>query len=128
MRIKFAYIIFLLLVFAPRIATAHPGGLAKDGCHKNSRTGERHCHQTAQKSDTPPIPKAERKACKEFKRCTGCGCKGGPGYRDNETKKCVGYKQLTPVCGDPPTQRCAFENAPNSGENEECVTGRKPPQ
>lgn len=57
-------------------------------------------------------------------RCTGCGCKGGPGYRSNATGKCVGFKQLTKECGDPPTQNCVFENAPGTGANRECALSR----
>jgi endonuclease YncB( thermonuclease family) len=26
------------------LATAHPGGVTEEGCHRDSRTGERHCH------------------------------------------------------------------------------------
>lgn len=62
-------------------------------------------------------------ACPERPACKGCGCKGGPGYRGPDGK-CVGFKQLTKVCGDPPDLRCTFENAPGTGENRECALGR----
>jgi hypothetical protein len=42
-------------------------------------------------------------------QCTGCGCKGGPGFR-GPTGRCVSYKQLDTVCGSPPTTRCTFEH------------------
>jgi micrococcal nuclease len=32
-------------------AHAHPGGKDKDGCHVNSRTGERHCHAKKREFD-----------------------------------------------------------------------------
>ena len=34
--------------------------------------------------------------------CHGCGCKGSPGWRNNNTGQCVSHKQLKQVCGDPP--------------------------
>jgi hypothetical protein len=40
--------------------------------------------------------------------CVGCGCKGGPGYRDRNGH-CVSHKQLSEVCGNPPTTRCTYE-------------------
>jgi hypothetical protein len=60
--------------------------------------------------------------CPERPRCTGCGCKGGPGYRGPDGK-CVGFKTLYKVCGNPPETRCTFENAPGTGTNRECALG-----
>ena len=40
-------------------------------------------------------------------QCSGCGCKGGPGYRG--PKGCVGWAQLNKVCGNPPTTNCQPE-------------------
>jgi hypothetical protein len=34
-------------------------------------------------------------------QCTGCGCKGGPGYRSAKGR-CVGYANLISECGPPP--------------------------
>jgi endonuclease YncB( thermonuclease family) len=36
--------IALAICWLPGFATAHPGGVAEDGCHRDSRTDERHCH------------------------------------------------------------------------------------
>lgn len=38
--------VFIALVICclPGFGTAHPGGVTEDGCHKDSRTNERHCH------------------------------------------------------------------------------------
>lgn len=58
--------------------------------------------------------------CPERPACRGCGCKGGPGYRGPDGR-CVGFKALTRVCGDPPTLRCTFENAPGTGANRDCA-------
>lgn len=68
-------------------------------------------------------------SCPDRPPCKGCGCKGGPGYRINTTGKCVGFKALQAKCGDPPTLRCTFENAPGTGLNRECALGSpaKPP-
>ena len=53
-------------------------------------------------------------------RCSGCGCKGGPGYRD-AAGKCVGYSNLIQKCGPPPHTRCVAECAP---VREGCDHGR----
>jgi len=58
-------------------------------------------------------------ACPERPPCSGCGCKGGPGYRAPDGH-CVGFKELDKVCGNPPT-RCTFENAPGTGLNRDCA-------
>jgi len=43
--------------------------------------------------------------------CKGCGCKGGPGYR-NSRGDCVGYANLIKECGDAPHARCLRECTP----------------
>ena len=43
------------LLLLPLAAHSHGGGLSADGCHKNSKTGERHCHRSAgSKPSTSP--------------------------------------------------------------------------
>ena len=49
MRITFAALICLFSQFA----YAHGGGLNKDGCHYNRRTGDYHCHRGPAASTTP---------------------------------------------------------------------------
>jgi hypothetical protein len=44
-------------------------------------------------------------------RCSGCGCQGGPGYRDQQGK-CVGYANLLQKCGPSPHRGCRAECAP----------------
>src|SRR5262245_4338920 len=56
--------------------------------------------------------------------CSGCGCRGGPGYRGPDGQ-CVGFRQLDKVCGVPPTENCVFENAPGTGANRECALRKK---
>jgi len=62
--------------------------------------------------------------CGELPPCKGCGCRGGPGYRSKATGQCVGYRTLEAKCGNPPTLRCRFENAPGTRLNRECVLGK----
>ena len=75
---------------------------------------------------TGPLP-GDAAGCPERPACRGCGCKGGPGYRGPDGQ-CVGYRDLERVCGDPPTSRCIFENAPGTGLNKECATRGKRPK
>ncbi|MBU1213188.1 MAG: hypothetical protein KJ587_18255 [Alphaproteobacteria bacterium] len=43
--------------------------------------------------------------------CSGCGCRGGPGWRSKKTGKCVSDKQLRKQCGSPPSKKlCTKEN------------------
>lgn len=54
-------------------------------------------------------------------RCSGCGCRGGPGYRAPEGK-CASWKDIARKCGTPPETKCKDERqAPESkktGEKE----------
>ena len=44
-------------------------------------------------------------------RCSGCGCRGGPGWRSKRTGQCVGWENLARECGNPPSpKRCTKEN------------------
>jgi hypothetical protein len=61
-------------------------------------------------------------ACPDRPACTGCGCKGGPGYRAPDGH-CVGFAELDKVCGNP-ASRCIFENAPGTGANRECALAK----
>lgn len=59
--------------------------------------------------------------------CSGCGCKGGPGYREIATGRCVGFKDLPQKCGSPPSASlCTFENTPGTGANRECALAPAP--
>lgn len=46
--------------------------------------------------------------------CTGCGCRGGPGYRGPDGR-CVGFASLKSICGDPPETRCKKEGSSGAG-------------
>lgn len=40
--------------------------------------------------------------------CSGCSCRGGPGYR-KPNGKCASWKELNRACGTPPETRCTDE-------------------
>lgn len=44
----------LALLPLSQIAFAHPGGVDENGCHKDSRTGVRHCHAERARSNRKP--------------------------------------------------------------------------
>ncbi|GGJ59366.1 YHYH domain-containing protein [Deinococcus roseus] len=47
----------IALILTSTLAHAHPGGLDKNGCHRNSKTGDYHCHQSPTPTPTPvPAP------------------------------------------------------------------------
>lgn len=46
------------LLLAPHLVLAHSGGLDKFGCHRNSRTGDYHCHQPSTPTPPPTTPPA----------------------------------------------------------------------
>lgn len=46
--------------------------------------------------------------------CSGCGCKGGPGWRIHKSGRCASNKNIAKECGNPPsTARCTNELAGN---------------
>jgi len=55
--------------------------------------------------------------------CSGCGCRGGPGYR-GPNGKCVSWAQIGKICGSPPTEKCTPEG-PNVGADEAAAEGAK---
>jgi hypothetical protein len=55
--------------------------------------------------------------------CSGCGCRGGPGYR-GPNGRCVGWSDIGRTCGDPPTTHCSAEG-PNAGADEAAKAGLK---
>lgn len=40
-------------------AAAHPGGLNKEGCHNNRKTGDYHCHGGSAHRQLPPAERAQ---------------------------------------------------------------------
>jgi len=56
--------------------------------------------------------------------CKGCGCKGGPGWRDRNNH-CVSPDQLKNVCGEPPATNCTYEGATQVCPTESRSRGRR---
>ena len=59
----------------------------------------------------------------EAHACSGCGCRGGPGYR-GPNGRCVGWSDIGRTCGDPPSTQCTPEG-PNAGAEEAAKLGAK---
>lgn len=61
-----------------------------------------------------------------FEAASGCGSRGGPGYR-GANGRCVGWDQLGRICGTPPTTRCTSESvavgAPEHAAGQEKLRG-----
>jgi hypothetical protein len=47
--------------------------------------------------------------------CSGCGCKGGSGWRaiTIASQKCTGCSEVAKRCGTPATEKCVFEGCAN---------------
>ncbi|NOU22455.1 MAG: hypothetical protein HOO93_11850 [Methyloglobulus sp.] len=43
--------------------------------------------------------------------CSGCGCRGGPGWRHNDSGKCMAHAEWMGRCGNPPTTKCTCEHS-----------------
>lgn len=75
---------------------AHPGGLAKDGCHNDRKAGTRHCHGGKAKpaKKQPPANGRTYRNCSEARAAGAAPVKrGDPGYgrhldRDNDGIGC----------------------------------------
>lgn len=80
-------------------ASAHPGGLAADGCHNDRKNGGRHCHR-ANREHSPPAPLRATSGKVHYQNCDAvrqAGAapvrRGQPGYarhldRDNDGIGC----------------------------------------
>lgn len=85
-------------VALPPTVAAHPGGLAKDGCHNDRKNGGRHCHRglSAGSSVKPKAPASGRAYanCTEARNAGAAPVRrGDPGYgphldRDNDGIGC----------------------------------------
>lgn len=89
----------LALVMMSPAASAHSGGLNSEGCHKNRKTGEYHCHRKAQKA-AANLLKLPALGGRPFASCAAARAagaapvyRGDPGYslkldRDNDGVGC----------------------------------------
>jgi hypothetical protein len=55
---SFVFGVCIAAVMIPIVATAHPGGLAADGCHNDRQNGGRHCHRGSQSA--PSAARSQR--------------------------------------------------------------------
>ena len=102
---------FLLAVAValPQLAAAHGGGLNKEGCHTNRKTGDYHCHRAASvsrssaASNLAPASAASPASSRQSRSFANCSearaagaapvRRGDPGYashldRDNDGIGC----------------------------------------
>lgn len=56
----FGFFTTLYMAFASASASAHPGGLAADGCHNDRKNGGRHCHGAKASAPSSSRPQALR--------------------------------------------------------------------
>lgn len=105
-RAEFAFLIALSVFVAllalwsflsPSSASAHPGGLAADGCHNDRKNGGRHCHRGPKAGETT---KPRRDGTVYYPNCAAARAagaapvrRGQPGYgrhldRDNDGIGC----------------------------------------
>lgn len=81
------------IAMAPRVLSAHPGGLNAEGCHNNRKTGDYHCHRGPSAGRAAPAsasrlaPRAGGAASRSFANCSEARAagaapvrRGDPGY------------------------------------------------
>lgn len=111
--LKAGLIAFVAVLAQP--ASAHSGGLDKNGCHTNRKTGDYHCHRASARPGqaapnplsapantlTPPgssLPSRAFRNCAEARAAGAAPVKrGDPGYgphldRDNDGVGCEPYR------------------------------------
>ena len=94
-------LILSLTVALSQPLSAHPGGLAADGCHNDRKNGGRHCHGSGASSAAKSRPMALRSGGSVyFRNCSAARAagaapvrRGDPGYashldRDNDGVGC----------------------------------------
>jgi hypothetical protein len=86
----------IMLAISPAgSAVAHPGGLNAEGCHRNRKTGEYHCHrasasETPRPQTAPPRSDADRPRIHDgadqpsFRSCAEARAAGYRGMRTGE--------------------------------------------
>lgn len=94
----FGILLAAYAAFRSEPASAHPGGLAADGCHNDRKNGGRHCHRSA--SSAPARPQRAMGGATYYRNCTEARAagaapvrRGEPGYaphldRDNDGVGC----------------------------------------
>jgi hypothetical protein len=85
-------------------AQAHPGGLNKEGCHNNRKTGDYHCHGARSARSNPAASSLVPSGASAFRNCAAARAAGAapirigePGYgphldRDGDGIACEPYR------------------------------------
>lgn len=83
--LAFAAMLLVYTLVRGEPVSAHPGGLAADGCHNDRKNGGRHCHGAAR--GKPPAPQRARGGEVYFRNCDAARAagaapvrRGDPGY------------------------------------------------
>ncbi|WP_260482354.1 excalibur calcium-binding domain-containing protein [Sphingomicrobium flavum] len=86
-RLFVAIAVFLVIFALPTSAPAHPGGLNKEGCHNNRKTGGYHCHRGTQSKPSTAQRAVGGDSQREFANCAQARAagaapvkRGDPGY------------------------------------------------
>jgi len=100
----------LSFLAAPMTSSAHSGGLDKNGCHTNRKTGDYHCHRGASiaprsieppRNNLAPGPAGSNRPFANCAEARAAGAapvrRGEPGYgphldRDNDGVGCEPYR------------------------------------
>ncbi|WP_313144714.1 excalibur calcium-binding domain-containing protein [Stenotrophomonas sp.] len=101
----------LIALAVPMTSVAHGGGLDKNGCHTNRRTGDYHCHRGAPvaaprnvqpaRNNLTPSPAGRSRPFANCAEARAAGAapvrRGDPGYgphldRDNDGVGCEPYR------------------------------------
>jgi hypothetical protein len=78
---------------------AHPGGLAADGCHNDSKSGGRHCHRggsSAPPSSRKPVALRSSSSSVYYRNCSEARAAGAAPVRVGD----VGYAKHLDRDGD----------------------------
>jgi len=101
-----------ILLVLPSWGFGHSGGLNKEGCHTNRKTGDYHCHRGSRPQQAPLTRQSfapsqltpQQRATRAFRNCAEARAagaapvrRGDPGYgshldRDNDGVGCEPYK------------------------------------
>ncbi|AWH37238.1 YHYH domain-containing protein [Stenotrophomonas sp. ZAC14D1_NAIMI4_6] len=111
MDIRTAHLAVALIALAvPLTSSAHSGGLDKNGCHTNRKTGDYHCHRGASiaprsiespRNNLAPWPAGSNRPFANCAEARAAGAapvrRGEPGYgphldRDNDGIGCEPYR------------------------------------
>ncbi|MFA5232152.1 MAG: excalibur calcium-binding domain-containing protein [Candidatus Paceibacterota bacterium] len=105
-KIKSKFLIIFLLLICPLSVFAHPGRTDANGCHKNRKTGDYHCHAPLNetkgartKSRVSATTQAKNGEQNDFSAC-GSKTTCGEMYSCEEAKYFLNICNLTKLDGD----------------------------